>query len=191
MYRGIVEHIAPDDVFSQALHQTNEVDVFALSGITKAEARATKYYTLIRFHKAPGVARRSGLLVDKNIYLAKGDIIDFYIGKTNDEAMRRKNKIKVPGIAWAFGVPYITDAFYIPADEPGKFLGIVCRAADDGCRYNSSPETQIGIGRKMIDGNDYRGAVAESKQKILVPDINFAEFWSIPACFTCGDDPTE
>ena len=41
MYRGIVEHIAPDDVFSQALHQTNEVDVFALSGITKAEARAT------------------------------------------------------------------------------------------------------------------------------------------------------
>ena len=28
----------------------------------------------------------------------------------------------------------------------------------------------------MIDGNDYRGAVAESKQKILVPDITLQNF---------------
>ena len=36
MYRGIVEHIAPDDVFSQALHQTNEVDVFCFKRYNKS-----------------------------------------------------------------------------------------------------------------------------------------------------------
>ena len=42
MYRGIVEHIAPDDVFSQALHQTNEVDVFALSWYNKSRSPSDK-----------------------------------------------------------------------------------------------------------------------------------------------------
>ena len=78
----------------------------------------------------------------------------------------QKKQNKSSWYCLGFCVPYITDAFYIPADEPGKFFRHCLPRRDDGCRYNSSPETQIGIGRKMIDGNDYRGAVAESKQKI-------------------------
>ena len=58
----------------------------------------------------------------------------------------------------------------VPAHRP-QVLGVVCRDGEEGCEINTTPQTTIGFGRKMHDANDYRGVVAEAKQKIYPQEI--------------------
>ena len=92
-----------------------------------------------------------------NIY--SGDIVDIYTGKGHewDDTILTSTHEK-----------HLQDAAV--AHQP-QVLGIVCREDEEGCKINDSPQTTIGFGRKMHDANDYRGVVAEAKQKIYPQEV--------------------
>ena len=84
-----------------------------------------------------------------------GDIVDIYTGKGtewDDIILRSTREEHLQN----------TDRAHQP-----QVLGVVCR----DCEINKTPQTTIGFGRKMHDANDYRGVVAESKQKIYPQEI--------------------
>ena len=99
------------------------------------------------------------LNIEGSAWMYSGDIVDIYTGKGtewDDIILRSTREEHLQNTA--------------PAHQP-QVLGVVCRDDEDGCEINTTPQTTIGFGRKMHDANDYRGVVAEAKQKIYPQEV--------------------
>ena len=147
-----------------------ELEMVGLSVYTREQLKSDFRFVTIRYQSFFNQDDSYPLLAHNDLNLGFHDIVEGYTGKIDEQPFRDGKTYSVPlfvKVGALEGAQFQSGTYKkVPQISPAVILGVVCRAADDGCSINSSPETQIGLGRKMSGPEDYRGVAAESKQEI-------------------------
>ena len=149
--------------------------MMGLSSYTRNEMKKDFRFVDVRYQSSFNEATDYLLLAHNDLMLGFHDIVEGYTGKFNEQRLRNNETFSAPAFLKVGGLEgaQIQSGTYEAVAKilPAVILGVVCRASDDGCSINSSPETKIGLGRKMTGPQDYRGVKAESKQEVGVVEF--------------------